>query len=175
MAALIIRSLYIGIKRGFADEMLHLLGLFLSIFIIFQYYPALGNFLESKIFFKSTLANSLAFVFLWILTAIVAKLVRFGIHTLLKIEARSLFDKGGGLVVAIFQGLLICSLALWFMRTTGSEYVIRNIGSSFSSSRLAKIAPTVYRTTFNGIIAKYFPKERINQDVLSHKKDSLKK
>ena len=175
MAALMIRALYIGIKRGFADEMLHLLGLFLSIFIIFQYYPVLGNFLESKIFFKPKLADSLAFIFLWVLTAAIAKLVRFGIHTLLKVEARSLFDKGGGLVVAIFQGLLVCSLVLWFMRTTGSEYVIRNISSSFSSSRLAKIAPSVYRNTFNGFVAKYFPREKINQDVLSHEKDSLRK
>ncbi|MDD3375653.1 MAG: CvpA family protein, partial [Candidatus Omnitrophica bacterium] len=153
---------------------LHLLGLFLSIFIIFHYYPVIGNFLESKAFFKTTLANSAGFIILWILTALIAKLVRFGIYTVLRIEANSLFDKTGGLILAVLRGLLICSLVLWFMRTTASEYVIRNINSSFSSSKLVKIAPSVYQKIFDGFVVKYFPKEKINQDVLFHKKDSLK-
>ncbi len=174
MLALMIRSLYIGIKRGLVDEILHLLGVFLSVFVVFHYYSIFGNFLENKIFFKSALADSIAFVLLWISVAVISKLIRFGIHTLFRVEARTLFDKAGGLVFGIVRGLLICSLALWLLRVTTNEYVVRNISSSFSSSRLAKIAPSVYRITFEGFIVKYFPKEKINQDVLLHKKDSLK-
>ncbi len=172
--AVMIRAVYIGIKRGFTDEVLHFLGVLVAIFVIFHYYPACTSFLESKIFFKSSMASSLAYLFLWITVSIVAKISRIGILALFKVEARSLVNKIGGVLIAVARGLLVCSLLLWFLLTTGSEYFSKNIRSSYSGSRIIKIAPIFYQETFKWVIVKYFPKERINEAVLMKNKDSSK-
>ncbi|MCX5681603.1 MAG: CvpA family protein, partial [Candidatus Omnitrophica bacterium] len=103
---IMVRALYIGLKRGFIDEVLHLLAVVVAIFVIFHYTPFFTQFLENKIFFKAPIAKSVTFIFLWLIIALVAKLARDAIHLLFKIEAKSFLDKIGGIAVGVIRGLL---------------------------------------------------------------------
>jgi uncharacterized membrane protein required for colicin V production len=161
-----LRALYIGLKRGCVNEILQLLAIVAAILIVFHYYPFCSRFLENRIFFKAEIAKSLTFFVLWVVVALVSTFVRGGVYLLFKIEAKSFFDKIGGLAIAIVRGALIASLILSLFMTTGSEYLSRNIKSSFLSPRVAPLAPDVYKFVFKEFVSKYFPNEKMNQDFL---------
>ena len=165
---IMLRALYVGLKRGFIDEVLHLLAVVLAIFGIFQYTPFCVHFLEKRIFFKSQIAQSVTFISLWALIALLAKFIRDAFHLLFKVEAKSFIDKAGGVAVGVVRGLLVCSLTLWFLIATGNEYIARTINSAYTSARVVKLAPDVYRGIFDIAVSKYFPDERMNQDVFAH-------
>lgn len=91
-----------------------------------------------------------------------------------KIEAKSFFDKLGGLSIGILRGLLVSSLLLAFFMTTSSEYLVRNVKGSYLSSRVAPLAPSVYKFVFKGFVSKYFPNEKMNQEIFGSE-DAIQK
>jgi membrane protein required for colicin V production len=169
IAAVMIRALYAGFKRGFINEVLHLLAVVLTIFVVFHYTPVCVHFLEKSIFFKPQVARSVTFISLWMLVALVTRFIRGAIFLLFKIEAKTFLDKAGGIAVSAVRGLLVCSLMLWLFFSAGNEYVTRTVKSSYLSPRVVDLAPDVYRGIFNIVVAKYFPKERLKQDFLINK------
>lgn len=172
IAVIMIRALYIGFKRGFINEALHLLAVILSIFVVFHYTPVCVQFLENSIFFKPQFARGATFVFLWALVALIAKFARGALLLLFKIEAKTFIDKVGGIAVSVVRGLLVCSLTIWLLAAAGNEYVTRTINGSYTSSSVINLAPDVYRGIFNIVVAKYFPNEHMRQEFLLNKEKS---
>ncbi|MDP8265434.1 MAG: CvpA family protein [Candidatus Aceula meridiana] len=170
----LVRAIYIGLKRGFVDEVFHLIAVVATIFITFHYYPELSRFLEGRAFFKSAMANTIAYLFLWGIVSLIAKLVRDGIRILFKIETKSLINKTGGLIVALCRAALTCSLVVWFLFITTNEYAGRTANASFSGKRFAQVGSVTYKKIFTGLVEKYFPSEIINQDVILSRRDSLR-
>jgi uncharacterized membrane protein required for colicin V production len=168
MLALMIRAVYIGLKRGFISEALNLVALVITIFVVFHYTPVCAQFLENKILFKSSVAKAVTFVSLWALVALAAKFVCGAIFLLFKIEAKSFLDKFGGIVVSLVRGILVCSLVLWLFLVTGSDYITRTVKGAYASPRIVNFAPDVYRGIFNIAVSKYFPNERMKQDFLTN-------
>lgn len=161
---LMIRALYIGFKRGFINEILHLLALVASIFVVFHYTPLCVKYLESSIFFKPQFARAMTFIFLWGLVSLLAKFARGALLLVFKVEAKSFLDKIGGVAIAAVRGLLLCSLTLWLLVSTESAYAIRTINGAYTSKYVVQWAPNVYKGIFDTVVAKYFPNEHLSQD-----------
>lgn len=167
----ILRALFVSLKRGFVNELLQLLAVLAAICVVLHYYPFCSRFLENRVFVKAEIARSVTFLSLWVLVALVCKFVRSGIHLLLKIDAKSAIDKIGGLGVGLVRGVLVSSLLLSFFATTGLEYLSRHIQGSYLSPHVAPLAPGFYRVVFNEVVVKYFPDEKMNQDLLGSRKE----
>jgi len=170
-----LRALYIGLKRGCVNEIFQLMAVLAAIFIIFHYDHFCSKFLENRIFFKPEIAQGVTFFALWALIALVCKFVRDGVSLVFKIEAKSFFDKIGGLSVAFIRGAFVASLLLALFTTTGSEYLSRNIQGSYFSSQIAPLAPSVYKFVFKGFINKYFPNEQMSQGVVASEHETVQK
>lgn len=166
-----LRALYIGLKRGCVSEIFQLMAVFASIFVVYHYYPFCSRLIENRIFLKPEIARSVTFFVLWALVALVCKFVRDGACMIFKIEAKSFVDKLGGLTVGFIRGALVSSLLLSLFMTTGSDYLIRNVKGSYLSSQVSPLAPSVYKFIFKGIINKYFPNEKMNQDMFAAEQD----
>jgi len=174
IGVVLIRAVYIGLKRGFVDELFHLIAVVVTIFITFHYYPELSRFLKNKAFLNFVMANTVAYLFLWGIVSLIAKLVRDGLRILFKIEAKSLINKLGGLIVSLCRGALTCSLVVWFLYTTTNEYACRNVNAAMTGRKFAQVGSAVYEKIFTGLIEKYFPSETINQEVILSRRDSLR-
>jgi len=170
----VLRAFYIGLKRGCVNEIFQLMAILASIFVVFHYYLFCSSLLVNRVFLKSEIAKSLTFLVLWALVALVSKFVRGGVSLMFKIEAKSFFDKLGGLSIGILRGLLVSSLLLAFFMTTSSEYLVRNVKGSYLSSRVAPLAPSVYKFVFKGFVSKYFPNEKMNQEIFGSE-DAIQK
>lgn len=169
---LMVRALYIGFKRGFISELLHLLALIVSIFVVFHYTPVSVKLLERTIFSKPQFARAMTFVALWGLVSLASKFARGALLLLFKIEAKTFLDKIGGVVIAGVRGLLLCSLTLWLLISTENVYAIRTINGAYTSKYVIQLAPNVYKGIFDTVVEKYFPSERLSQDFFIAKQKS---
>ena len=171
MGVLLARALFVGLKRGFIDEALHLIGVVITIYIVFHYYPLISGFLENRIGFQQATANAIAYLTLWGIVTLISKLVREGLHLLLRVEAHSFINRIGGLLLATARGVLVCSLVSWFLVLGGNEYVKKNTHDSLGAPLTLQFASKTYKGIFNGLIVKYFPREKLNTDVLVRNRD----
>lgn len=174
IAAITIRIIYIGIKNGFIVEFFKGIGVFFSIFITFHYYTGIAKILQSRLPISESIAQSLCFVLLWSLVSLIFKLIREGMMLMLKIQAHSLLDKWGGLLVSILRSILIGSLVLVFLHVLGVEYIIKNVRRSFINAYLFDIASKVYEASYDGFVDKFFPSEKLNLAVFKLKTVDLK-
>lgn len=176
MVAVLIRAIYIGIKRGFVDEFFHLVGVVVTIFVVFHYYPLVSSFLERRTFLSVKSSNWIAYLFLWGVVALLAKLIRDGFRIIFKVETVSFVNKCGGFLVCFGRAILLASLIIWFLFITGHTYIQENIRASVSGSRLAQAGTILYQKTFEGFVVKLFPDERLNREIIiSHQGFSRKK
>jgi uncharacterized membrane protein required for colicin V production len=164
--AIFIRALFVGLKRGFIDEIFHLLATVASIFIVFHYYPHISQFFQERVLLSLGLANALGYGGLWALVAFVTKIVRDGFRLIFKVEALSWINKVGGVLIAVVQGVLVAGLAVWLIFLSGNDYAKRTVENSLVGVRCAVVVSRVYEATCVGIISKFFPREPINSEVL---------
>ena len=174
IGAISIRIIYIGTKNGFIVEFFKWIGVLFSIFITFHYYSNLAKILQSRLPISGSIAQSLCFVLLWSLVFLMFKLIREGMMLMLKIQAHSLLDKWGGLLVSILRSILIGSLVLVFLQVLGVEYITKNVRKSFLNDYLFDIAPKVYEVSYDGFVDKFFPSEKLNLAVFKLKTVDLK-
>ena len=161
------RAVYIGLRSGFVIEFFKLLGTFFAVFIALHYFSGVSSFLQGRIHLPASAADFASLGFLWGIVVLAFKFIREGILLLLKVEAHSALNSAGGLISSVVRGLLICSLAVLFLRASGIEYFTKNIANSFGAERVAGIAPKVYESTCTGFVEKFFPTEKFNKSVSS--------
>ena len=165
MGVILIRAIYIGIRRGFVIEILKLIGVLFAIFISLHYYSGISTFLQNKVHLPKAPADFFSYGFLWAVVILIFKFIREGLTILFKVEAHSAFDKWGGLVLSLVRGLFLCSLMVLFLRLSTIEYLTRNLERSLSASRLVSLAPRFYEACYDNFISKFFPSEELNKSV----------
>ncbi len=163
---IIIRTIYSGIKTGVVTEIFKLLGSAFSVFAVLHYYSQWGEFLYEKIHLPLAAAQFVSFLLLWAAVMLIAKFVREGFLVLLRMEAHSLFDRWGGLVLSLSRGLLVASLFLLLLNVLEMDYLKKNLEKSLTAPRLALLAPKTYEFLFSGLVVKFFPNEEINSKAL---------
>lgn len=166
MTAILIRAIYIGLKRGIVVELFKLTGALFAVFIALHYFSEISRFLQQKVHLPQAAADLFSFGVLWGVVILAFKFIRDGFGMLFKMEAaHSALDKGGGLGVCIIRALLLCSLTVLFLRASAVVYFTKNLKQSVTATRVAPLAPDLYEATYNHFISKFFPTEELNKDA----------
>ena len=180
MGVILVRVVFIGVKRGVVIELFKFVGVFFALFITLHYFSGTSKFFQDKVHLPESAGDLFSFILLWGLVTFVFKLIRDGFELLIKMEAaHSAFDKWGGLVLSMIRGLLIGSLTVLCLRVTGMEYFTKNLEKSLTGVKLASISPQLYEATYNNFVSKFFPSEELNKSVFKladfEKKEKEKK
>ena len=165
MGLILIRAIYIGIKRGIIIEIFKLIGVLFSIFIALHYFSAVSKFIQDKVHVPPGPADLFSYSILWGIVMSVFKFIRDGFTMLFKVEAHSVFDRWGGLLISIVRGLLLCSLTALFLRMSGVEYFVKNLEKSLTAVKLVSVSPKVYEASYDKFVSKFFPSEEVNKSV----------
>lgn len=163
MGVILLRVVFIGLKRGFVIEIFKILGLAAAAFVTLHYFNTISRVLQEKINLAEGLANGLVFGCLWFAAVVVFKLFRDGILLLFKVEAHSAIHRWGGVLMAVGRGLLIGSLTVLLLHVARFEYFEKNLEKSLTASRLVPIAPRVYEGVYNIFVSKFFPQEELDK------------
>ncbi|MDP2939899.1 MAG: CvpA family protein [Candidatus Omnitrophota bacterium] len=161
----IVRTLYIGLKRGLVVEFFKLLGVYLAIVISFHYYARIANFLNSKSPLPLDFADFLSLLVLAGFIILVFKFIREGFTALIKAEAKPVFDKWAGFIFSLLRAFLLSSLVIVILFISNITYVTSSITNSFSQNYFLNLAPRIYSGCFENLIVKLFPSEQLNQSL----------
>ncbi len=157
-----VRIIYIGIKNGFISELFKLIGVVFAIFITFHYYTQVADFFKDHTGLSENNAGFLSFGLLWAVVTLIFKFIRDGILLIFKIEALSLVDQWGGLLLSILRSALVGSMVLIFLMISNLGYWRSHAGKSFFNPYLIAVSPKIYKATYDGIVSKFFPTEKLN-------------
>jgi uncharacterized membrane protein required for colicin V production len=179
IAALLIRTLYIGYKMGFVIEFMKTVGALTAVFFAFHYYTKLAVFMVHATGGKGGVTDALfqaiAFTLIWAFTVIIIKFVRDGIFLVFMVQTISMFDRWGAVAVAVVRFSLTASMLLFVFLLMDQPYMERMTVSSFSQQNVLFLAPDTYRKITNGFVAKLFPNQKVNTAVTEELYEAGKK
>ena len=114
---------FVGLRRGIIAEVASLLALWLGISCARRYSGGMAQWLEGTFYWSCSTAVA------YIVTFLLAFLFMILIGKLASWLARNvgfgLFDKIGGFVLRLFEGLLVCGMLIMVMQTTGLDNLIK--------------------------------------------------
>lgn len=167
LIALVLRMAYIGFRTGIGIELFKLFGLWLATILSYQFYTTpLSDFLNTKVpALPLDVGDVFVFVVVVIAVTIVVRIIRESFFLLVKIEGQNSFNKWGGLAVGCLRGLWIASLCLFIMTISTVEYLEVSAKSSLFGNNLINLAPSIYRGSYEGLILKFTPGGKINEEV----------
>lgn len=147
---LLIRSTYVGLKRGFLNEIFKIFGVIVTLFVAIHYYANIAQFLTTQAFFSKLslpFNEGLSFICLSVSVLLIFKLggiiARFGIH----LEANGPLERMGGLVCGFIRGGILAGLVLFALNLFPFDYLKKSINeNSLSGFRVIKVGPTVHDT-----------------------------
>lgn len=156
---LLVRGTYVGLRRGFLNEIFKIFGIIVALFVSIRYYPKAAQFLSTQVFFSKlspSLNEGISFACLMLAVMLIFILgrviVRFAIH----LEVAPLLEKIGGVVCGFIRGSIIAGLILFGLNLLPVDYLKRSINeNSLSGPRLIKVGPAIYHT-----IIKFSPAEK---------------
>ena len=167
MPVIVLRVLFIGLKAGFITEAFKLLGTIFSVFIILHYYYRVGGAFPEKLHLSKTWILVISFVALWGLVTFIFKLIRAGLLIIFSVETQKLVDRWGGGVLASARALIVCGLAFYLIILMGLGSEQRMVKASISRRCFGQVATGVYAMVYYGLVRKFFPDEKINNEALS--------
>jgi len=166
-----VRICYVSIKRGLTIEFFKFIGILLSVYLSFQYYTLLSNFLHNVAFLgaiplgflKFICFLALAFSGYFLLVAL-----RRLFTLLIKIEdVPGEINRWAGLLLGLLRGVLTVSFILFVLFISSNDYLRGSVQGSLVAKPVFRIAPFVYRGICDSIMCKFFPGQGLNGDVLS--------
>ncbi len=161
-----VRIIYISLSRGSLRENFKIIGLLVSSFFAFQYYPLLGDDINAKIPFINK--EFLYFIsFSLIFSGII---IAFGvtgtiITLFLKRDEIDLAERWFLLFAGIFRAAFLSSVIffLFHLSPIGSK----RFSGSISYRVFKNIEPKIYLIAANGY-SKFYPKAELNREVKTY-------
>jgi len=138
-----------GAIKGLFREAFGLGGVFLGIIVAINRYEAMGKVLMREFNKFETLSprviNLISFIIIFIGIALLCSLVGVILHKASKYSLVKGLDQGGGFLLGLFEGTLICSIILILLSVSPlSEKASEWMNSSLFSPYLIKEGPAVY-------------------------------
>jgi len=138
-----------GVLKGLFREAFGLAGILLGIIVAINRYEAVGQVIARELEKLSTLSpkvvNLISFSIIFIGIALLCSLAGVLLHKVAKYSFIRSLDQAGGFLLGLFEGSLICSIALILLSV--SPLADRSSGwmkNSFFSPYLLKEGPAVY-------------------------------
>jgi len=166
---LLIRICYVSVKTGFPVELFKLLGIVSAIYLACHYYVKVGAFLNNRIPLEGAgwlkFSTFLAFLLLGLVGYFVFMVIRNFLMALIKMEAISLLNRWGALMLGIIRAALFVSLLLFTLAVSNSNYLKNSLTNSFLSPRFLKLTPAVYGVLWNNLLCRFMNKHAFNKAV----------
>jgi hypothetical protein len=103
------------------------------------------------------------------------KFVRDGIFLVFTVQAISMVDRWGAVVVSLARFVLTASMLMFVLLLTDQPYLERMTLSSFSQKYVLLVAPETYQKMVNGFVAKLVPNQKVNSAVIEELHETGKK
>lgn len=141
----LIRTAYVGWRRGLASEVLGLAGTFIVFFLSLTYYDELAGILADRTPIPYSVAKFICLLFLLIILIIVIRIVCRYLEKVGKLVIMPVLDRYGGLAFGICRGLIIGSLFVLVLKVLPISYIRESIEErSFSARYMERTGATVY-------------------------------
>ena len=166
MAAIVIRSVFIGKKNGFVVELFKFLGVISATFFSIHYYIRFSDLFKNWLMIPSAVRDFIIFVTLVFVVVGIFALVREGWVALLKIEIYPQMNTWMGGIFAFLRSLLICGLVFLAILISQNDILIEQARQSLSRDFFNTISNDTYRMIYGGFISPFFASEQVNAQVL---------
>ncbi len=135
-----------GAMKGFFREIFGLLGVFVGLIVAVNYSQGVGNIIRGEITRLSPqVAKGISFAIIFVGIALIGGLIGLVFHGMSKYSPVRGIDRGGGLILGLLEGGVVCSVILIFLSISPlAENADRWKKDSTMSPYLMKIGPFVY-------------------------------
>ncbi len=141
----LIRSSYIGFRRGLSMELFRFLGLIVSGFASFYYYERLGDILTLNTSIPQPISNAVCFIVILLLGIALFKVLGSFTRKVMQLSFTANFDSIGGAVCGLLKGAIIASFIVVLLQQIPSEYISESIElKSFSGRYFVKFSSNLY-------------------------------
>jgi len=165
---LLFRVCYIAIKTGFSVEIFKLFGTICAIYLSLHYYIVVSDFLIDRFPLQLIPVEFLDFLCFSILATIgylVFVAIRMSFFHLIKMEAVSLLNKWGGLIISVLRGVMLMSLIVYALAISSITYLRDSVDNAYLGKIILKVAPGIYSGIWNGFSSKFLQQEKFNINV----------
>jgi uncharacterized membrane protein required for colicin V production len=170
LVALAVRIIYVGMHTGFVAEFFKVVGLFLTLFVSFQYYTLLADVLKVGNI-PEWLVVTFSFSLICVLMTILCFLIRHGIFMLFTVQTVSAVDKWGGAVMSVGRFFITASLVTYAFLVTGNKYLQTKTMEAVSHKYVVFVAPEIYKSLSEGFVSRLLPNVKYNTAVRETLKD----
>ncbi|MDD4982136.1 MAG: CvpA family protein [Candidatus Omnitrophota bacterium] len=166
---IIFRIFYISIKGGFTTEFFKFFGVLTSIYLSMHYNTGLSDFISSKLNIEDKMPlgflDFILFVILALAGYFIFVLVRNAVNNLVKIEAVSVLNKWGGLILGALRSVLLAGLVSFALAISSVPYLKNSVMNSYLGPRVLAVAVNTYSTIWNNLFSKFAAGEKYNTVV----------
>jgi uncharacterized membrane protein required for colicin V production len=159
------RSIYIGIKRGFAVEIFKLIGTLLCAFACLHFYSKLGAFLSKPKIILPDLGNFVAFLLIFAVFSGFSYLVREMFLFLMKLQPIPVLDKWGGAFLSGIRSVFLSGLVLLMFIISPVGLLDRGAKITFFGPYTYGAVAKTYTFTVEKIIKPFFTEENLNEEI----------
>jgi len=165
VAIVFLRTISIGVKRGFVVELFKLFATACGIFVSLHFYTRISEFIITHSPLTAELLDPVVLGGLLVLVLVVFKFIRDGLMIAFHIQPIPFIDKWGGLFLSLARGFLVVSIVVLFIFLIPIEYFKNSVESSFSKSYLIELSPKTYAFVFENIYSKFSSGEKLNKTI----------
>ena len=148
LVLLIILAIFIlrGISKGLFREVFALAGIFVGVIVSINRYAVVGEAINQELpVFSLKLASLIAFVLIFVGIALLGVLLGAVLHSMARRVMGRLLDGGGGALVGLLEGALICSVILLVVSVSPlSGKVSKWTKGSALAPYLMRLGPSIY-------------------------------
>ncbi|MFC1658819.1 CvpA family protein [Candidatus Omnitrophota bacterium] len=160
---LLIRICYISVKTGFPNEFFKLLGTVFASYLACHYYIKVSFLFNHFLSLKSEgVVNILVFLIFFALAFsgyLVFVLIRMSFAMLIRMEAASLLNRWGALILGMVRFCLLSSLIFFAITVIKIGYLENSLSSSLSGPTIVNLAPDFYRVLQDNLVSRFADKQ----------------
>jgi len=167
MIIAIVRIVYIGARQGFVVEFSKILGLVIALVVAYHYYIGFSNIVVSGSPIPTGFSDLICFSSLLGLIVLAFKFIREGLALIIKAEPIPILHTWGGLLLGALRAWIFISVFAYIFLVSGFGYLEKTTRQSYSVNHIINVSPQIYAYSFDNIISKFFPSEKINNVVFN--------
>lgn len=159
---IVVRITYVSFKEGLSHQIFPLIGSIVVLVLPLHYYRAIGALASSDIGIPRALADFLAFLAIAVAFGFVAKLIKFLLDKIIKIEWHPVIERFGGIIAGVVRAFITASIILILLCVIPLPYFQRSIKTkSLTGLHILKLGAVIYEST-----AKALPVIRVSGSMV---------
>jgi len=164
--ACFLRIGYIAANKGFISELFKDIGIVLSLFLSFQFYPLFNSLLVKVPLLRShsDLALFTSFIILGGGSYILFRYLRGIILALFKVESHYVIERWVSFFLGLGRAATFVSLVFFSFWLINISYLNKSMEKSVSFDVFSPVAPYVYKSIY-GLCVKFFPTASFNKQA----------